>query len=78
MAVNDRRMCDDVDERIRLLDSRGAPVKLERLLQEGAFSKVYQGIYKNNGGGSQEVLVKTVTGKLYTSSTVTDVMLTCN
>lgn len=64
MAVNDRRICDDLDERIRSLDSRGAPVKLERLLQEGAFSKVYQGTYKQNSSGSQEVLVKTVTGKL--------------
>lgn len=64
MAVNDRRMCDDLDDRIRSLNSHGAPVKLERLLQEGAFSKVYQGTYKNNCGGSQEVLVKTVTGKL--------------
>lgn len=63
MAVNDRRMCDDLDDRIRSLDSRGAPVKLERLLQEGAFSKVYQGTYKPNGGGPQEVLIKTVTGK---------------
>ncbi|XP_025208058.1 tyrosine-protein kinase Dnt-like [Melanaphis sacchari] len=61
MAVNDRRMCDDLDERIRQLDSHGATVKLERLLQEGAFGKVYQGTYKHNGGGSQEVLVKTVT-----------------
>lgn len=64
MAVNDRRMCDDLDDRIRSLDSRGAPVKLERLLQEGAFGKVYQGTYKNSaGGGSQEVLIKTVTGE---------------
>lgn len=66
MAVNDRRMCDDLDERIRQLDSRGATVKLERLLQEGAFGRVYQGTYKHNGGGSQEVLVKTVTSELYT------------
>lgn len=58
-------MCDDLDDRIRMLDSRGTPVKLERLYQEGAFSKVYQGVYKKNGGGSQEVLVKTVTGKFY-------------
>ena len=65
MAVNDRRICDDLDERIRQLDSRGALVKLERLLQEGAFGRVYQGAY-NGGGGSQEVLVKTVTGELYT------------
>jgi len=57
-------MCDDLDERIRLLDSRGVPVRLEKLLQEGAFSKVYQGTYKHRGrSGSQEVLVKTVTGK---------------
>ncbi|XP_026816955.1 tyrosine-protein kinase Dnt-like [Rhopalosiphum maidis] len=61
MAVNDRRVCDDLDERIRQLDSRGAKVKLERLLQEGAFGRVYQGTYKNNNAGSQEVLVKTVT-----------------
>lgn len=67
MAVNDRRMCDDLDERIRQLDSRGATVKLERLLQEGAFGRVYQGAYKHKGGGSQEVLVKTVTGELYTT-----------
>ncbi|VVC32788.1 Hypothetical protein CINCED_3A012530 [Cinara cedri] len=59
MAINDRRMCDDLDERIRLLDSHGTSVKLERLLQEGAFSKIYQGTYKSNG--SQEVFVKTVT-----------------
>lgn len=63
MAVNDRRMCDDLDERIRLLDSHGAPVKLERVLLEGAFSKVYQGTFKSNNGGSQDVIVKTVTGK---------------
>lgn len=67
MAVNDRRTCDDLDERIRQLDSRGAPVKLDRLLQEGAFGRVYQGTYKHNGGGSQEVLVKTVTGELHTA-----------
>lgn len=66
MAVNDRRMCDDLDERIRQLDSPGATVKFERLLQEGAFGRVYQGTYKQNGGGSKEVLVKTVTGELYT------------
>lgn len=59
-------MCDDLDERIRILDSRGVPVRLEKLLQEGAFSKVYQGTYKHHGrSGSQEVLVKTVTGKSY-------------
>lgn len=64
MAVTDRRMCDDLDDRVRSLDSRGAVAKLERLLQEGAFGKVYRGTYKNNiGGGSQEVLVKTVTGE---------------
>lgn len=63
MAVTDRRICDDLDDRIRSLDSRGAVAKLERLLQEGAFSKIYQGTYKSNiSGGSQEVLVKTVTG----------------
>lgn len=69
MAVNDRRMCDDLDDRIRLLDARGAPVKLERVLQEGAFGRVYQGTFKGHGGGGngsgcQEVLVKTVKGNM--------------
>lgn len=69
MAVNDRRMCDDLDDRIRLLDARGAPVNLERILQEGAFGRVYQGAFKGhgsggNGSGCEEVLVKTVKGNI--------------
>ncbi|XP_050423962.1 tyrosine-protein kinase Dnt-like isoform X2 [Adelges cooleyi] len=62
MAVNDRKMYDDLEDRIVSLDSHGVPVKLEKLLQEGAFSKVYQGVYQSKSGVSQEVLVKTVTG----------------
>lgn len=65
MAVNDRRMCDDLDDRIRLLDAHGAPVRLERVLQEGAFGRVYQGAFKGHGGsGYEEVLVKTVKGNM--------------
>lgn len=80
MAVNDRRMCDDLDERMRSLDSRGAPVRLERLLQEGAFSRVYQGTYIHHGhrGGSQEVLVKTVTGKSYVVKLIIIYLTDCN
>lgn len=67
MAVNDRRMCDDLDDRVRSLDAPGAPVKLERILQEGAFGRVYHGTFKSkNGGVSEEVLVKTVSGKTIT------------
>ncbi|XP_050520450.1 tyrosine-protein kinase Dnt-like [Daktulosphaira vitifoliae] len=62
MAVNDRRICDNLEERILSLSSHSAPVKLEKLLLEGAFSKVYQGTYQIDKGCSQEVFVKTVTG----------------
>lgn len=56
---------EDVNERLSQLNVSRNTVIIQRLVQEGAFGRIYRGLLRqpHNGDKLQNVLIKTVTGK---------------
>lgn len=59
--IEERPTSKDLQERIAELTIQRCRVCLRNVVLEGTFSRVYQGIYTNEGGTEEEVFVKTVT-----------------
>lgn len=55
----------DVNERLLQLNVGRNSVIIQRLVQEGAFGRIYRGLLRqfHNGDKLQNVLIKTVSGK---------------
>lgn len=52
----------DPAEQLRYLNTARSNIRLEILVHEGTFGRVYKGVFKR-GDTYEEVLVKTVSGK---------------
>lgn len=56
---------EDVNERLSQLNVNRNTIIIQRLVQEGAFGRIYRGLLRqpHSGDKLQNVLIKTVTGK---------------
>lgn len=54
----------DPAEQLRHLTTPRSNIRLEILVHEGTFGRIYKGVFKR-GDTYEEVLVKTVSGKLF-------------
>lgn len=52
----------DPAEQLRILTTPRSNIRLEILVQEGTFGRIYKGVFKR-GETYEEVMVKTVSGK---------------
>lgn len=62
-TINKDRITDPA-EQLRLLTTSRSSIRLEILVHEGTFGRIYKGVFKR-GDTYEEVMVKTVSGKLW-------------